>query len=240
MSKLLTLKTELECLQEIQKSEKNLLYAELESIIKKSILEESSAVLCRKYIVHGPAENHIYISFELGFFNETENRIDFGSDIICYFDTSKDVLQVNTSTCGPYSKLDTYQVQRLRLLNSIFDKVEIIETSLRQLYKNAQSFIKHQKDIYELETEIYKSEEQLKEEERKKISESLVPNSRLYYSEDWRTKINPTSKLFNDVLSVKSVSPKFVKFIETGRSINKQKIIDQICLGAIQIESVEE
>ena len=85
----LELETNKELTRQLIITEREKLLNMIETVIHSRILDKTGAVLTRKEIQLDFRDN-IEIMFDLGFYNEDENRIDFGSDSwFCYSSRSK-------------------------------------------------------------------------------------------------------------------------------------------------------
>ena len=100
-TKLIELETSKKLLEEVLHTTYTQLINNVEHAINNLIVDSHDAKLLRKWIRND--DKGLYLCFEVGFYNDVEQRIDFGSDVSFYYSVERG-LEVNYGTIGMYSK----------------------------------------------------------------------------------------------------------------------------------------
>lgn len=112
----------------------------------------------------------IRCSFEIDFINENGKR-DFGSNFSIYYENNE--LSINNGTIGSYNKHDTYQVLRVKLINAIWENIEEVEKIFTNYSKEFETYNELSSLSFEYNQQINHIKSQQKEEEYKKIEDTL-------------------------------------------------------------------
>lgn len=228
-TKLKQLTAELELLKEGY----NVIYKtnidKLDSIIRKYI-DPFNGIVVRRYYDSG-WENKIRVFIELGFYNEKEERTDFGSTFDVIYESKNDCISVNYGTIGTFNKEDVFQVRRIAMLNNIFEHVTEIEEELRNFSnKISPDLIAHDNERYDLEHRIREVEHNIQTAAYTAIENSLTIGCELAYSPS--CSILYDYRLFRDYpITITSSTPKFITAKDTEGNvfkIRKEKLVQHI------------
>ena len=87
-----------------------------EKLIEKHFLQHSNTRLVRRQIITLTAlYDPITYNFEIGCCDET-NNVAFGSEVTFYYEMNKKELQINYGTIGNFTKSNSSQIERIKLL----------------------------------------------------------------------------------------------------------------------------
>lgn len=242
-NKIIALEAQLEMNNELIKSEYQTLIVKVEDIIKKFITEPYGAVITRKQLRTG-LWDEIEIMFEVGFHNDEENRIDFGSDVWFEYNTKKNELAVNYGTIGNYTKSNIYQVKRVNLVASVFAHIIEIEAALAEIAEiaNSGNYRAYLKEEYKIESEISQIKKTIKAQQLKEIEYSLKEGDTLKYSKDARWKdqlFNTSSKAWTiHRICEKTIRVKSPIYGEV-RQFPKERIVALISQGYLMVNAEE-
>lgn len=191
---LIALEAQLEMNNELIKSEYQILIAQVEDIIKKFITDPYGAVISRRQLGRG-LWDEIEIMFEVGFHNNAENRIDFGSDVWFRYSTKENELAVNYGTIGNYTKSNIYQVKRVNLVAGVFAHINEIEAALANVAEiaNSGNYRAYIEEEYKIESEISQIKKTIKAQQLKEIEYSLKEGDTIKYS----NSVHLRDQLFN-------------------------------------------
>ena len=217
------LEAQLEMANEIAKVEYDALIADLDVIVNKYFVTPHNSVCTRRWMDSG-FDDSAHIDFEIGFKNELENRIDFGSDMWFEFDSKRNELRVNHGTCGYFSKSDIYQVRRVELISYVFNHILEIEQELRALCARAAEILNKNDNIkWDIEREITRIKKQEKDNELSVIESNIKLYTQLSYAETCEKRFN--HRLFNEPVTVTHITPKYITVngLTTGRVMRLKK-----------------
>lgn len=243
-NKIIALEAQLEMNNELIKNEYKTLIAKVEDVIKKFITEPYGAVISRRQLRTG-LWDEIEIMFEVGFHNEAENRIDFGSDIWFEYNTKKNELAINYGTIGNYTKSNVYQVKRVNLVAGVFAHINEIEAALAEVAEAANSgnYRAYLEEEYKIESEISQIKKAIKAQQLKEIEYSLKEGDTLKYSNSvrWRDQLFNTNvgawtihRICEKTIKVKS--PLYGEV----RQFPKERIVALISQGYLLVNTDEE
>lgn len=243
-NKIIALEAQLEMNNELIKSEYNTLIAKVEDVIKKFITEPYGAVISRRQLRAG-IRDAIGIMFEVGFRNEAENRIDFGSDVWFEYNTKQNELTVNYGTIGNYTKSDIYQVKRVNLVAGVFANIDEIEAALEEVAEiaNSSNYRAYLEEEYRIESEISQVKKAIKAQQLKEIEYSLKEGDTLKYSNSVRWR----DQLFNTEAGAWTIHRICEKTIKVKhplygdvKQFPKERIVTLIDQGLLLVNSVAE
>lgn len=112
----------------------------------------------------------IRCSFEIDFIDENGKR-DFGSNFSIYYENNE--LSINNGTIGSYNKHDTYQVLRVKLINAIWENIEEFENIFTNYSKEFETYGELNSISADYDWQINNIKSQEKEEQYKKIEDTL-------------------------------------------------------------------
>lgn len=234
--------TELAALQEELNKVKTTLHEEhdkyltkVSAVIDKWFVKPLNAVCSRVYMQQGWRCDNDTVQFDVGFYNETEQRVDFGSDVSFYFENNK--LHANYGTCGMYTKEDVYQIKRVKLLNYIWDNVNEIEQELLSIVSVSSVLLnEYRNTIYSIEAHIRNLEEQARQAEKQEVEKHIVVGKELAYNQD--CNLHRSYRLFDSVCTITHVTPKTVTIrglYNNPRRVRKESLVDHIYKNYIKI-----
>lgn len=240
-NEMIAVQANIDMTKELLKTEKNRLIAKLENIVNKFIVNPHGAMITQRDIrmsLYGETEIH----FNIGFYNESEKRVDFASDVWFEYNIKKNELLVNYGTIGNYTKSNIYQVKRVKMIADIFEKINDIEAHLGMLAAEADAG-----QWRTLTSQLYEYEErlsQLKKQERAhQIAEAeyeLKEGDVVYYNSDVRidNKFFPANDLFK--ATIIRICEKTIKVKDgNGRiyQVPKDKFCAQIVDSLLTVKS---
>lgn len=242
-NKIIALEAQLEMNNALIKSEYQMLIAQVEEIIKKYITEPYGAVISRKQLRTG-LWDEIEILFEVGFHNETENRIDFGSDVWFEYNTKKNELAINYGTIGNYTKSNIYQVKRVNLVAGVFAHINEIEAAFAEVAElaNSGNYRAYLEEEYKIESEINQIKKAIKAKELQTIENTLQEGDTLKYSKEVRWR----DQLFNTTVGAWTIHRICEKTIKVKsplygevRQFPKERIVALISQGRLMVNAEE-
>ena len=209
-NKLIALRAERELIQTSYSVKYDELIKGLDLIIDKYFVKPFNAKCIRRWFREEfYPERGVYINFEIGFYNVTEDRIDFGSDMYFTYDSFKQSLETNYGTCGAYSKTDEYQVKRVKTLAYVWDHIEDIESELNNYaIEITPVVLDNYNNLYEIDKKITSVEHEIQTQKRNAIAESIQVGKVIFYNE--QISLRAVQKLFSGECEVTKVTPKFV------------------------------
>lgn len=235
-NKIIELKAELDMINEVGSNIYHDIHAGFKAIVTEMFVNPfENARLTRLNYNEFDKE----ISFEIGFFNTDENKIDFGSDMWFTYSVKKG-LQVNVGTIGTYGKEDVYQFARVHLLHAIFADIEAVEARLESemtCNNRLNEYDVIRKKDCEITCEISRIEKIIKAEKIEAIRNNIIVGTQVKYAEDAsRSRLfgHSTDKSVWVITKVNRVTVN-VESKATGvnGSVNKEDLIKQINLGKI-------
>lgn len=240
-NEMIAVQANIDMTKELLKTEKNRLITTLEDIVNKFIVNPHGAMITQRDIRIG-LWSETEIHFNIGFYNESEKRVDFASDAWFEYNTKKNELLVNYGTVGNYTKSNIYQVKRVKMVADIFEKIHEIEAHLGMLAAEAD-----EGQWRTLTSQLYEYEEQLsqlkKQQRAQQIAEAeyeLNEGDVVYYNPDVRigNKLFPASAEFK--ATVIRICEKTIKVKDgSGRTyqVPKDKFCAQIVDALLTVES---
>lgn len=235
-TKIIELTSQIEMIKELRRTEYVRLNNKLIEILNNTIVTANDAMILSTNL--NIFEHETYIIFELGFYNKETCKVDFGSSVSFRYSTNEE-LCVNYGTIGSFTKENTYQVRRAKLIVDVFDKIDVLEHALELLVAECDGkYLEYSDEKYRYETELKAVKDQLKEEQKKKIEDTISINDTLVY--DKRTL--SSKRLFPTVYSsswkIVKITPKTVR-IETSsgmfKQLSKDELINHISDGLILV-----
>lgn len=239
-NEMIAVQANIDMTKELLKTEKNRLIAKLEDIVNKFIVNPHGAMITQRDIRIG-LWSETEIHFNIGFYNESEKKVDFGSDVWFEYNTKKNELLVNYGTIGNYTKSNIYQVKRVKMIADIFEKIHEIEAHLGMLAAEADAG-----QWRTLTSQLYEYEEQLsqlkKQKRAQQIAEAeyeLKEGDVVYYNPDVRIgyKLFPANDSFK--ATVIRICEKTVKVKDrSGRThqVPKDKFCEHIVDALLTVE----
>lgn len=239
---IIAIKAQLEMTDLLLEQERVALLEKVEFVLNKYIVSPHDAKLLRKSIRTEYGDN-ISIQFEVGFWNNEEQRVDFGSDLWGDFCTDKNKLRINYGTCGSYDSSETYQVRRVRLIADIWKNIEAIEAELLEITTIAQyryRALVNERDDYHYQ--LSQIEAKQAENELREIEESLCVGDVLTYDES----VSYRYRLFKDHVDtwrIIRVCDKTIKIkpdnFDEVRQLPKNKIVSLIKNNKLHVNKKE-
>lgn len=238
-TKLTALKAERELMQTAYSVKYNQLIKGLDLIVDKYFVKPFNAKCIRRWFREEfYPERGVYINFEIGFHNVTEDRIDFGSDMYFTYDSFKQSLEVNYGTCGAYSKRDEYQVKRVKTIAYVWDHISDIESELNKYAVEITPVVLDNYDkLYEIDRAISSIEQEINTQKKTEIAESIQVGKVLFYNE--QVSLCASQKHFSGKCEVVKVTPKFVTLIDSYNRetrIKKEYLVSHAFQNYITIE----
>lgn len=238
-NKLTALKAERELIQTAYSVTYDHLIKGLDLIIDKYFVKPFNAKCIRRWFREEfYPERGVYINFEIGFHNVTEDRIDFGSDMYFTYDAFKQSLEVNYGTCGAYSKKDEYQVKRVKTIAYVWDHISEIESELNNYAIEITPVVVDNYDkINDIDKEILSIEHEIQRQKKNAIADSIQVGKVIFYNEQKSLRV--TQKLFSGRCEVTKVTPKFVVIknnLDREFRIKKEHIVAHAFNDYITIE----
>ena len=205
------LEADIEMTKEIVNSYKVDIIASVKDIFNRYLANDTDAMITKTDLRLG-ISNAIELVCEIGFWNDQENRIDFGSDVMLDF-TLRDGLRINHGIMGYASKKDIYQMKRYNLFGYFYKNYDMMETELTQVVNNANAWQEASISILEKETKIKDYLEAEAEEYRKTLNAQLAVGDLYKHA----TGILARHRIWNysynydaDVFEVVKLTPKYV------------------------------
>ena len=81
-------------------------------------------------------DGHYQINVKIGFRNEEENRLDFGSTFDIYY-SLENGLEFNHGMIGTFNSKNKYQLLRMRLMGHLYDNLNTIEDMFFMAYEKS-------------------------------------------------------------------------------------------------------
>ena len=209
-NKLIALRAERELIQTAYSVKYDELIKGLDLIIDRYFIKPFNAKCIRRWFREEfYPERGVHINFEIGFYNTTEDRIDFGSDMYFTYDSFKQSLETNYGTCGAYSRKDEYQVKRVKTLAYVWDHIEDIESELNNYAIEITPVVLDNYDnLYEIDRKITSIENEINSQKKNSIAESIQVGKVIFYNE--QISLRADQKLFSGTCEITKVTPKFV------------------------------
>lgn len=198
-NEMIAVQANIDMTKELLKTEKNRLIAKLEDIVNKFIVNPHGAMITQRDIRIG-LWSETEIHFNIGFYNESEKRVDFASDVWFEYNTKKNELLVNYGTIGNYTKSNIYQVKRVKMVADIFEKIHEIEAHLGMLAAEADGgqWRTLTSQLYEYEEQMSKLKAQQRANQLAEAEYELKEGDVVYYNPDVRIgeKLFPANESF--------------------------------------------
>ena len=232
----IALEAELELLNEDYKIKNDQMLAKLDRILSLYFTECVNGKVIRRFFRHGCWEKSVEIYFEIGFWNDEENRIDFGSDISFEYNLAKEELSVNHGCCGSFTKKDVFQFKRGKLIGYVYDNIDIIENELKKISLMAcDAFYDNDVRVNKIENMIAQDEIEQKNARKKEIEDSINVGDTFVY--DTNTKCYNAVKLFYTKVTVEKITPKYFVITDSYNSKRLQKVdvVNHIFNGYIKV-----
>ena len=209
-NKLNALKAERELIQTAYLIKYDALIKGLDLIIDKYFTKPFNAICIRRWFREEfYPKRGVYINFEIGFHNVSEDRIDFGSDMYFTYDSFKNSLEVNYGTCGAYSRKDIYQVRRVQTIAHIWNNIDDIEADLNNYAIDITPVVLDNYDkLYDIDKQISSTEQEIAMQKKNHIAELLQVGKLVCYSND--AALNARQRYFDGKCEVIKVTPKFI------------------------------
>lgn len=209
-NKLIALRAERELIETAYSVKYDDLIKGLDLIIDKYFVKPFNAKCIRRWFREEFYPEHgVYINFEIGFHNVTENRIDFGSDMYFTYESFKQSLETNYGTCGTYSKKDEYQVKRVKTLAYVWDHISDIEAELNKYVAEITPVVLDNYDkIRDIDNKILSIEREINAQKKTAIAESIQVGKVVFYNES--VSLRSSQRYFSGRCEVVKVTPKFV------------------------------
>lgn len=242
-NKIIALEAQLEMNNELINSEYHSLITKVEDIIKKFITEPHGAIISRRLLRIGFRDT-IEIVFEVGFHNEAENGLDFGSDVFFEYNTEKNELAVQCGTIGNYTKSNIYQIKRVNLIAGVFAHINEIEAAFAEVAEIADSgnYRTYIEEEYKIESEIRQIKKAIKDQQLKEIAYSLKEGDTLKHIDTIRRK----QQIFdttNGAWTIYRICEKTIKIKSpiSGevRQFPKERIVALINQGYLMVNAEE-
>ena len=233
-TKLLELKSNKELLNAVLDTKYKELIQVAKNIVLKWFLEPYGGTLTRLHIRE--EDNRLLLSFDVGFNNEDEGRIDFGSDVTFYFDKNNK-LGVNYGTIGTFTSNNTYQVKRLKLLAGIFDNIELIEADFIEFVSSqlVTDYLKLEYEDLMCDIAIRDLKTDIKKTELKTIENNLVEGSNIRFTDS----TEPTPSCWK-ILKISDKTMKLENKNGIVKRYSKDAIVELIYNKKIIIEETNE
>lgn len=236
--KLIELQAKLDLIETAIKNKYNQLMTPIHDVIA-SIANKHGAVVCGASFRVG-FWDEIEIQFSLGFHNDEEDRVDFGSDMSFYYSSRTHELSVNYGTIGSWSKSNIYQIKRVALVADVFANIEYYEEKFESVSVLADC------DYRELLNEKYECTrmiDSIKEEDNKKKLEDLEKSLNVGDTIEFDTdKISHSCMLFAGPATVTKICDKTIKVrLSCGltRMFNKKQILGYISKEILVVKELD-
>lgn len=240
-NEMIAVQANIDMTKELLKTEKNRLIAKLEDIVNKFIVNPHGAMITQRDIRIG-LWSETEIHFNIGFYNEAEKRVDFASDVWFEYNTKKNELLVNYGTIGNYTKSNTYQVKRVKMIADIFEKIHEIEAHLSMLAAEADAgqWRTLTSQLHEYEEQMSQLKKNLRAQQIAVAEYELKEGDVVYYHPDVRigNKLFPANSEFKS--TVIRICEKTIKVKDrSGRTyqVPKDKFCAQIVDALLIVES---
>lgn len=240
-NEMIAVQANIDMTKELLKTEKNRLIAKLEDIVNKFIVNPHGAMITQRDIRIG-LWSETEIHFNIGFYNESEKRVDFASDAWFEYNTKKNELLVNYGTIGNYTKSNIYQVKRVKMVADIFEKIHEIEAHLGMLAAEADAgqWRTLTSQLYEYEEQMSQLKKNLRAQQIAEAEYELKEGDVVYYNPDVRigNKLFPANSAFK--ATVTRICEKTIKVKDgSGRTyqVPKDKFCAQIVDALLIVES---
>ena len=243
-NEMIAVQANIDMTKELLKTEKSRLIAKLEDIVNELIVKPHGAMITQKDIRMG-LWSETEIHFQIGFFHEAENRIDFASDAWFEYNTKKNELLVNYGTIGNYTKSNTYQVKRVKMIADVFEKIGELEAALAALAQEADDgqWRDLTAKLYEYQDELNTLKKRQRAQELAEAEYALEVGDVVYYTPDVRvgTKLFPSNDSFK--ATIQRICEKTIK-VKTadGRTyqVPKDKFCAHIVDALLTVESEDK
>ena len=186
-NEMIAVQANIDVTKELLNTEKNRIIAKLEDIVNKFIVNPHGAMITQRDIRMG-LWNETEIHFNIGFYNESEKRVDFASDVWFEYNTKKNELLVNYGTIGNYTKSNIYQVKRVKMVADIFEKIHEIEAHLGMLAAEADAgqWRTLTSQLYEYEEQMSQLKQQQRAQQIAEAEYEIKEGDLVYYDSDVR------------------------------------------------------
>ena len=215
--------------------------AKLTQFVNNVFCLPTEAMICRNVDLSEGLHHDFEIRFDLGFWNDAEQRVDFGSDVTFEY-TIQFGLRINHGCMGYFNKENIYQFKRIKLLNHVVTCIGGIEDYFHTYmsdkiddYKQALA------DYYKLLAEVHTEENKIKAKQRTSFENRLTVGTQLKYKETVNTGVKLFYSFVNrekDVWYITKITPK--KYYITGpnnesKTFDKNRVIDEFMLDRLEI-----
>lgn len=240
-NRMITVQENINTTNDLIKSEYTKLLTKLEDILNELIVEPHGATIIQRDIRMG-LWNETEIHFQIGFYNEADQRVDFASDAWFEYNTKKNELLVNYGTIGNYTKSNVYQVRRVKMISDIFDNIDTIEATLAAFVQDADNGQWRQliTKKYEYEEELSQLKKEARAQQLVEVEQNLREGDVVYYRPDVRL----ITQLFPSWNSAKAtitrICQKTIKIkMESGRvyQLPKDKFCAHIADALLVVQS---
>lgn len=207
------------------------LEAEIKSAFEDLILEYDDSVVVQ-YVNVG-ARYGLYVHIEFGFKNN-DNKIDFGSSFSISRSNYRDC-ELNHGSVGPFGKLDTYQIKRLRVLNKLFDDWTRVEEILD--LKNFNDYIILDRVVKDIENNIDKVDAGILEQRTEEILSRISVGTELKYTEDCPSNRRQFTSLYTHEIT--KIANKYIYLVTPyggEAKIEKDVFVEQVVKGYLTIK----
>lgn len=239
MSNVEFLKVDKEMLEVAAKTELDLWREHFTKTLQEAIIIPCGAHLI-KLDIYETYYHDFQIEINIGFWNDDEDRVDFGSDIYIYYNNQG--AQFNHGTIGSFYSNDKYQMNRLKLFGFIYDNIHIIEELLSDAMAKANNYINHIKQINNISNELRRIEAENQRIAKQEIENKIKVGTpiKVLHAKDWQKHFNECFYRDTDEYVIEKINPKNVKVrVTTPESyvaqIQKTTLIDLIYIGRITI-----
>lgn len=184
-------------------------------------------------------DGHYQITVKIGFWNEEESKLDFGSTFDIYY-SLENGLEFNHGMIGTFNSKNKYQLLRMRLMGHLYDNLNTIEDMFFLAYEKSHHYRNYWNTIIETENKIKYEEEIINNAIKDEISERLKVGDEItgMTSHVWRYVFNAKGVMLStDKYFIEKITPKYVSIMGGSNSVKvkKELFLTQIMEGKINI-----
>lgn len=232
--KLVAIQSEIDMIRELEITARDRVRNDITNIVTELIANKCEGTCVAADIYdHGKEPR---ITFHIEFFNQEEDRYDFGSDI--WFEYTKSQgLSINYGTIGYFTKQAVYQFKRIKCLNIVGDNIKNIETALYRIADTTSDYFSYQQQRYTLQVEERKIKDSLRQQKCDTLLASLSVGDAVSYVPASDGRFNCRRLFMGDNFKIGKINPKTIRVDNeyTSKSIEKELFITHIYQGHIAV-----
>ena len=214
----------------------------LDKLLDKWFIHDTEAVVLRRWYRVEHWDGEVSINFEIGFYDETEGRVNFGTDTSFEFSSAENVLYVGHGSCGRYSRNKPFHFLQHKLVAHVYDHLDEIESELAALGVDAALILcPVEKQVTKLERRIHEIHILEEANRKSEIEQSLKAGDIVaYHPESKHYKYS--NCLFKQPMTIQSITSQnfMLRDPQTGcrKRVPKAELTSLIFQGHVTVNNV--